>query len=96
MPCLHLHASAAQVRQLHSAAEEGQYDAFAWEQVVDDLRGLPLSDDTRAAYEEVLTVMPSAVRAPGFATQPALPFQLGLQELMWPVQHRLYQLDGIT
>jgi len=34
----------------------------AWVRTVEDLKAMPISDDVRNAYEEVLAVFPSAVR----------------------------------
>lgn len=52
-----------QVRVLRQQVLIGQiYDCQAWEQIADDLKALSISDDTRAAFEELITVFPAAVR----------------------------------
>jgi hypothetical protein len=51
-----------QARQLRAQALQHDYDVPAWEQLADDLKAVPaINDDVRAAYEEFLAVMPSAV-----------------------------------
>lgn len=47
---------------MHQLARQGRYDVVAWVRALDDLKALPISDDVRSAYEEVLAVLPSAVR----------------------------------
>ncbi|GFH16210.1 Suf domain-containing protein, partial [Haematococcus lacustris] len=48
-------------RQLRAQASQQQYDVQAWEALVDDVKAMPgISDDLRAAFEEIVAVMPSA------------------------------------
>lgn len=37
------------------------YDVGAWDAATDDLRGLPLSNDVRACYEEMVATFPTSV-----------------------------------
>jgi hypothetical protein len=52
-----------QVKELKQLASKGDYDVFGWDEVVEHVCSLPPSDDARAALEEALGLMPSAVRS---------------------------------
>eukprot|EP00983_Pelagomonas_calceolata_P048228 1140964-Pelagomonas_calceolata.AAC.1 len=57
------HVLLDRVRQLrHLATTQDKYDVAAWVRAVEDLKAMPISDDVRTAYEEVLAIFPSAVR----------------------------------
>ena len=51
-----------QVNQLKSSGPPEATGSYAWEQLVGELLSLPLSSYTRAVYEELLSIFPTAVR----------------------------------
>lgn len=48
------------VRMLQERLRVDKYDAQAWEQLMEELRQYPLSTELRAAYEDLLSVFPTA------------------------------------
>jgi hypothetical protein len=50
-----------QAKKLRARIKEDDYDVPAWRALLDDLRGCPLSDDCRSAWEELVGAFPSTV-----------------------------------
>lgn len=51
-----------QARKLRAKLDDSEYDASGWSSLIDELRGLQLTEESRALYEEILGAFPTAVR----------------------------------
>lgn len=50
------------MRALRAKLSSDQYDVGAWDGAWEELKGLPLTEDTRAVYEEMVGAFPTKVR----------------------------------
>lgn len=52
-----------QAQQLRAKLHEDSYDVAAYKQLLDELRSVPMSEEARKVYEELVMAFPTAVRA---------------------------------
>ncbi len=58
-----MRVTALQIRNLKARNAEDKYDVPGWDQAWEELKSMPLAEESRAAYEELVSAFPTKVGA---------------------------------